>query len=199
MGVITACNPGERRDRRTSRQTGYWSKLELISSGFNRRPCPKSNHGRNMMSALGLQMHMYTHECTPHSFTNSWPLLGDNVILHLQNAKKVNPSNTGQCMVFVPHSWFNTLCSFASGEDGQILLQVSMRWTRWVPGWLQNAIWPPETPDIYENFGMLSPAFQMSIEGSRDKDSVNHKWPIMFMMLSIHNSQWTNEIQGDLG
>lgn len=120
-----------------------------------------------------------------------------------QNAKKVNPSNIGQYMVFVPGSWFNTLCSFASGEDGRILLQVPMRWTWWVPGWPQNAIWPLETPDIYENFGMVSPAFQMSIEGSSDKDSVNHKWPmtnsIMSMMLSIQKSQWTNEIQGDLG
>ena len=53
------------------------------------------------------------------------------------------------------------------------------------------------------NFGMLSPAFQMSIEGSRDKDSVSHKWPvtnsIMSMMLSIHNRHRTNESQGDLG
>lgn len=119
MGVITACNPGERRDRRSFRQTDYWSKLELISSGFNRRPCPKSTHGRNMMSSLGLQMHMYTHKWILHSFTDSWPWLSDNVILHLQNAKKVNPSNTGQCMVFVPRSWFNTLqfCKWGRWTD----------------------------------------------------------------------------------
>lgn len=121
-----------------------------------------------------------------------------------QNANKVNPSNIGQCMVFVSGSSFNTVpCSFASEEDGWTLLQVPMRWPWWAPGWPQNVTWPLETPDIYENFGMLSPAFQMSIEGSRDKDSVSHKWPmtnsIMSMMLSIHNRQRTNESQGDLG
>lgn len=139
MGVITACNPGERRDRRSSRQTGYWSKLELISSGFNRRPCPTSNHGRNMMSALGLQMLMYTHEFIPHSFTDSWPLLGDNVILHLHRMPRkltiVTLDNVWS-LSLVPDSTLPEVlqvgkmdgfsCNFQWGELGGFLDGLSM-------------------------------------------------------------------------